>query len=98
MGFDASSDKPCAMPFSSNISSIASARPLFQTSLNQRRSNCLFSSDMRTPIQGQSKSLQDIWTKEPYTNFADGSSPFKQRPARFYHPIDGEHTWNHRQH
>src|SRR5688500_17786131 len=35
------------MPFASNISSIASARPLFQTSSNQRRTNSLFSSDMR---------------------------------------------------
>src|ERR1043165_9562422 len=41
-----SSASPCAMPSSANSSSIASSRPLFQTSSNQRWINDLFSSDM----------------------------------------------------
>src|SRR5439155_750319 len=45
-GFKGSSDSPCAIPSSANISGMASARPSFQTSSNQRRINALFSSDI----------------------------------------------------
>src|SRR5438876_289474 len=46
MGFAGSSESPCAMPSSANISGMASARPLVQTSSNQRRISALFSSDI----------------------------------------------------
>src|SRR6185369_17629144 len=68
MGFEGSSDKPCATPCSSNISSIASTRPLFQTSSNQRRTSALFSSDMRSLQSGRYGRVNLI------TKFADGSS------------------------
>src|SRR5688572_12944708 len=61
------------MPFSSKSSSITSARPLFQTSSNQQRSIFLFSSDMRTPIQGR-ELLTVVLPSEPYTNFTNRSS------------------------